>query len=134
MPLLTLPILMLALAASESPHTAVTTDTPATTANMRVYVDPETGTLSPTPVTQEQREHAQREVRSASAQSNQFPSKRMPDGSLMVEFGENMMMDTTATVDADGKTHINCAQTHVHDEVDHDKQIAPDARNDGEYK
>jgi hypothetical protein len=95
---------------TEPANTAPTSN--STESAMRVYVDPETGKYSPTPITEEQRAQAKREAEAATKQAPQFVGRRLPDGSYMVEFGEDMMMHSTMTVDEHGNTHMNCTQEH----------------------
>jgi hypothetical protein len=117
--------------AAEPINPASSTEQSAPEAAMRVYVDPETGAFSATPVTDEQRAQAQAEAAVARSQSSQYPSRRMPDGSLMVEFGESMMISSTASLDAEGNTQLNCDRDHSQEA--HDAH-APATSTEGEPK
>jgi hypothetical protein len=77
-------------------------------AGMRVYVDPETGQLTSTPVTPEQR--AQAESSEAFRQDDTgLRVVHMPDGSSMMDLQGRFEQATAAQVTAEGKLQTYCS-------------------------
>jgi hypothetical protein len=70
---------------------------------MRVYIDPQTGRFAPGPVDPSQR----LEPAPASTRPPVVAVPR-PDGSLEVTFDERHRKSVVATVDADGRVHLDC--------------------------
>ena len=79
----------------------------APVAAMRVYVDPETGTLVDHPVTDEQRAMAE-QVRTELEQNPNPGWKVYPSGAIGADLEGRFEMSTVATVGADGKVTYHC--------------------------
>lgn len=109
-------LLSVAAQAADQPATEKGQPAPA----MRVYVDPETGTLVDHPVTAEQR--AMAEQVSAELQQNPNPGwKVYPSGAIGADLEGRFEMSTVATVGSDGKVSYHCDDE---DHVGHDQAAA----------
>ncbi len=96
---------------------------PSAAAAMRVYVDPETGTLVDHPVTDEQRAIATQVAEEL--QQNPNPGwKVYPSGAIGADLDGRFEMSTVATVGADGKVSYHCDDE---DHVGHDHAAAVSA-------
>lgn len=101
---------------------------PVAAAAMRVYVDPETGTLVDHPVTDEQRAVAEQVT--AEVQQNPNPGwKVYPSGAIGADLEGRFEMSTVATVGKDGKVSFHCDDgDHVGE--DHGAVEAPSVREE----
>lgn len=91
----------------------------ATDAGMRVYIDPETGRLSPVPITIEQQRFA--ESSKSVAPMAPMVERRLADGTVLLDLNGNYEMASTVAVGADGKLVSACVDAahaadpaHVH--------------------
>jgi hypothetical protein len=99
---------------------------PSSALAMRVYVDPETGTLVDHPVTDEQRAVAEQVT--AELQANPNPGwKVYASGAIGADLEGRFEMSSVATVDADGKLSFHCDDE---DHVGHDHDAAQQPARD----
>jgi hypothetical protein len=86
----------------------VASDKAVVDAGMRVYLDPETGTLSPVPTTVEDAVVAQPEALAEPVKTV------LPDGSIMMELNGHNQEYFTVELGPDGKPVAKCSQNHDH--------------------
>lgn len=92
---------------------------PATNAiesGIKIYVDPETGRTSSTPVTEEQKRAAANAM--PAPDFSKIREIHKADGSIEWQFNGQVQEAVIATRDADGKLHLTCSEhgtVHAHE-------------------
>ena len=105
------PLLLLAgLAPSaQAEDAATTTAPPASGEAMRVYVDPETGELTPAPVTEQQRRDAAADSANYREDGDTARVVRHADGSTTAYLDGRFEQSTVVTSDGNGTLKAHCA-------------------------
>ncbi len=89
---------------------------------MRAYVDPETGLLTSTPVTAEQKQAAARAV--SEEKLAPMVERRLEDGTLLIDLNGNFEMAQQQVVGADGKRYRLCTEAAHAAQASHNHETA----------
>jgi hypothetical protein len=114
-------ISLFALAADEPVAPA---EAPVAAQGVRVFVDPETGTLVDRPVTAEQQAAAAGASEASFDQPSMLPERMHPSGAVVVDLQGRHEVSTVASVGADGKLAFHC-DADDHSGHDHSAPAQP---------